>query len=88
MKNKRKSALWALLWANVVMLFVMLGTYFVMRYFYVRMISYAIVTVQINPVVIIIAYLIGMLILWGIIYKYLVSEPKFEEDTHQNHNIY
>lgn len=87
-KKRTKALLWSLMWANVVMLLVMVGTYFAVNYLYNSMKSYVVVLVNTDISAIIIAYIIGMLILWAIIYKYMVSEPVYKEDPHQNHNIY
>ena len=89
--NKRKKAvLWSLLWANVSMLGV-LGATVLFLYFDYRqkMKNYATsFAFEINPIVIIVAYIIGMLVLWGIIYRYETKELVVKEDPHQNHNIY
>ncbi len=88
-KQRRKAMLWSLLWANVAMLFVVGATLLFQYYDYTKKLKYATsVSIDIDPVVIIVAYIIGMLILWGIIYKHETKEIEIKEDPYQNHNIY
>jgi len=89
-KQKRKKAkLWSLLWANVAMLIVVGATLAFQYYTYTQKLKHATsVIIEINPFLMIGAYIVGMLILWRIIYKYETKELDVQEDPYQNHNIY
>ncbi|MBR2715037.1 MAG: hypothetical protein IKB73_02375 [Ruminococcus sp.] len=86
--KKRKAILWSLLWANVAMAVVLFMTFLFQRYLYSQMLKRMFVDVQINPFIVAAGYLVGMLILWGIIYKYETKEDDIFDDPNQNHNIY
>ena len=86
--KKRKAILWSLLWANVAMAVVLFMTFLFQRYLYSQMLKCMFVDVQINPFIVAAGYLVGMLILWGIIYKYETKEDDIFDDPNQNHNIY
>ena len=88
-KKRKKAMLWSLLWANVSMMVVVGATVLFLYYDYKQKMKYATsFTFDINPWLLIIAYVIGMLILWGIIYKYETKEIVTVDDKNQNHNIY
>lgn len=85
----KKAKLWSLLWANVAMLFVVGATLGFQYYTYTQKLKHATtVSIEINPFLMIGAYIVGMLILWRIIYKYETKELDVQEDPYQNHNIY
>ncbi len=86
-KQKRKALWWSLLWANVAMLIVLLLTFLFQRYLYTELSAHALVDIEINPLVILGGYIVGMLVLWGIIYKYETKEDDLFE-SNENHNIY
>ncbi len=86
-KQKRKALWWSLLWANVAMLIVLLLTFLFQRYLYTELSAHALVDIEINPLVIMGGYIVGMLVLWGIIYKYETKEDDLFE-SNENHNIY
>lgn len=88
-KAERKKALWwSLLWSNVAMALVLLATYLFQRYLYTQLISAnKLVDIEINPLIIGLGYIVGMLILWAIIYKYETKEDDLF-DSNENHNIY
>ncbi len=88
-KNKRKKARWwSFLWSNVVMGIVLLLTYLFQRYLYMQMAAHTLVEVDINPLVIAGGYIVGMLLLWLIIFKYETKEDELFDDFNNNHNIY
>ncbi len=86
-KQKRKALWWSFLWANVAMLIVLLLTFLFQRYLYTELSAHALVDIEINPLVIMGGYIVGMLVLWGIIYKYETKEDDLFENN-ENHNIY
>lgn len=86
-KQKRKALWWSLLWANVAMLIVLLLTFLFQRYLYTELSAHALVDIEINPLVVILGYIVGMLILWAIIYKYETKEDDMFSQN-ENHNIY
>lgn len=86
-KQKRKALWWSLLWANVAMLIVLLLTFLFQRYLYTELSAHALVDIEINPLVVILGYIVGMLILWAIIYKYETKEDEMFSQN-ENHNIY
>lgn len=88
-KAERKKALWwSLLWSNVAMLVVLLLTFLFQNYLYTQLISAnKPVDIEINPLIVGLGYIVGMLILWAIIYKYETKEDDLF-DQNDNHNIY
>lgn len=90
-KEKRKSnktLWWSLLWANVLMLVVLLLTYLFQRYLYTQMSAHLLVDIEINPLFVILGYVVGMLLMWAVVYKFTKTEPPAFDDSKQNHNIY
>lgn len=87
-KAERKKALWwSLLWSNVAMGLVLLLTFLFLRYVYQSLEAVTLVDVAINPLVVILGYVVGMLLLWLIIYKYETKEDTYLSGD-ENHNIY
>ncbi|MBQ8860122.1 MAG: hypothetical protein IJ015_02145 [Ruminococcus sp.] len=86
-RERKKALLWSLLWSNVAMIVVLLLTYLFQRYLYTQLSAHALVDVEINPLVVILGYIVGMLILWAIIYKYETKEDELFTQN-ENHNIY
>lgn len=86
--SKKKTLWWSLLWANVVMLLVLLLTFLFQRYLYAQMSAHLLVDVEINPLIIALGYVVGMLLMWAVVYKLLKDEPDDFDSTIKNHNIY
>lgn len=87
-KERTKALWWSLLWSNVVMGIVLLLTYLFQRYLYIQMAAHTLVEVDINPFVVAGGYVVGMLLLWVIIYKYETKEDEAMVDYNRDHNIY
>ena len=87
-RKVNKTLWWSLLWANILMLVVLLLTFLFQRYLYSQMTAYVLVDIEINPIYIAIGYVVGMLLMWGVVYKLLKSDPIESESSFQNHNIY
>ncbi len=87
-KKKNKTLWWSLLWANVVMLVVLLLTFLFQRYLYAQMSAHLLVDVEINPLIIALGYIVGVLLMWAVVYKLLKDEPNDFDNTVENHNIY
>lgn len=87
-KKKNKTLWWSLLWANVVMLVVLLLTFLFQRYLYAQMSAHLLVDVEINPLIIALGYIVGVLLMWAVVYKLLKDEPNDFDSTTENHNIY
>lgn len=89
-ENSKKKAVWlSLLWANVSMLVVVLATVLFMYFDYKHRVKYSTsFSFEISFTPFIVAYIIGMLILWGIIYKYESKDIVKDSQTNQDHNIY
>ena len=90
-KEKRKvnkTLWWSLLWANVLMLVVLLLTYLFQRYLYTQMSAHLLVDIEINPLFVALGYVVGMLLMWAVVYKLIKTEPTDFDDSKQNHNIY
>ena len=87
-KSKNKTLWWSLLWANVVMLIVLLLTFLFQRYLYAQMSARLLVDVEINPLIIALGYIVGVLLMWAVVYKLIKVEPAYFDDSNQNHNIY
>lgn len=86
--NKNKKALWwSLVWANVAMILVLLLTFLFLHYVYQSLIAVTLVDIAVNPLVVALGYVVGMLLLWLIIYKYETKEDTYLTGD-ENHNIY
>ena len=46
------------------------------------------VDVEINPLIIALGYIVGVLLMWAVVYKLIKVEPADFDDSNQNHNIY
>ncbi|MBQ2972219.1 MAG: hypothetical protein IJE16_06690 [Ruminococcus sp.] len=86
-KVNKKALWWSLLWSNVAMGLVLLLTFLFLRYIYQSLLTVTIVDIAINPLVIVLGYVVGMLLLWLIIYKYETKEDTYPGGS-ENHNIY
>ena len=87
-RKERKTLWWSLLWANIVMLVVLLLTFLFQRYLYAQMTAHLVVDIEINPLYIALGYIVGMLLMWAVVYKLIKDEPVNFDDSNQNHNIY
>ena len=87
-KKKNKTLWWSLLWANVVMLVVLLLTFLFQRYLYAQMSAHLLVDVEINPLIIALGYIVGVLLMWAVVYKLSKDEPNEFDNTKHDHNIY
>ncbi len=87
-KEVAKTLWWSFLWANVVMLLVLILTFLFQRYLYAQMTAHLLVDIEINPLFVILGYIVGMLLMWAVVYKLIKTEPLDFDDSKQNHNIY
>lgn len=87
-RKVNKTLWWSLLWANIVMLVVLLLTFLFQRYLYAQMTAHLVVDVDINLFYIAIGYVVGLLLMWAVVYKLLKDEPVESQNSSQNHNIY
>ncbi|MBQ8539535.1 MAG: hypothetical protein IJ433_07775 [Ruminococcus sp.] len=87
-RKVNKTLWWSLLWANIVMLVVLLLTFLFQRYLYAQMTAHLVVDVDINLFYIAIGYVVGLLLMWAVVYKLLKDEPTQSQNSSQNHNIY
>ena len=87
-RKVNKTLWWSLLWANILMLVVLLLTFLFQRYLYTQMTAHLLVDIDINPIYIALGYIVGMLLMWAVVYKLLKDDPVESNDSFQNHNIY
>lgn len=87
-RKVNKTLWWSLLWANIVMLVVLLLTFLFQRYLYAQMTAHLVVDIEINPIYVALGYIVGLLLMWAVVYKLIKTEPVEIDDSNQNHNIY